>query len=115
MASAPNVFALFGGLPRKSCLIALSNAIRDVEYKERLTMAEIGAELDCEAETVENAKYERNLLGFDKVARLLARWPQHCAGIRQLWEMAAAEPETPLQKYRRIVRELDALEQELSA
>lgn len=115
MASSGNVFALFGALNRKCCLIAIGNSIRDVEYKERLTMAEIGAEIECSGETVENAKYERNLLEFDKIARLLARWPQHCAPIRNLWDMQPHEPETPAEKLNRLVRELAALGEEMTA
>lgn len=110
MASAPNVFALFGAINRKSVLIALSNAVRAVEYKEGLTMGQIGGELDVDAETVENAKYERNLLNFVAIARLLSRWPEHCQDIRNLWEMRPREPETPAEKRRRLIRELAALE-----
>lgn len=110
MASSANVLALFGAVNRKCCLIAIGNSVREVEYKERLTMAQIGAEIECSGETVENAKYERNLLEFDKIARLLARWPQHCGGIRQLWEMQPVEPESSAEKRRRLIRELAALE-----
>jgi hypothetical protein len=110
MASAPNVLALFGPTPLKSCLIAVSNSIYKVEYRERLSMDEIGAEIDCSGGTIENAKYQRNLLGFDKVARLLARWPEHTQEIRNLWEMQPVEPETNAEKRRRLLRELSALE-----
>ena len=73
-------------------------------------MAQIGAEIDVEAETVENGKYQRTLLRFDTVARMLARWPQHTAEIRQLWEMNAREPESIPDKRKRLIRELAALE-----
>jgi hypothetical protein len=49
-------------------------------------------------------------LGFDKVARLLARWPEHTQEIRNLWEMQPVEPETNAEKRRRLLRELSALE-----
>lgn len=112
MASAPNVFALFGAINRKSVLIALSNAIRAVEYKEGLTMGQIGGELDVDGETVENAKYERNLLNFVAIARLFARWPEHCADAFNLWEMQPRDPETTAEKRKRLIRELSALEDE---
>ena len=73
-------------------------------------MAQIGAEIDVEAETVENGKYQRTLLRFDTVARMLARWPQHTAEIRQLWEMNEPAPETKDEKRKRLIRELAALE-----
>lgn len=110
MATAPNVFALFGAINRKSALIALSNAVRAVEYKEALTMGQIGGEIDVDSETVENAKYQRNLLNFVAIARLLARWPEHCADVLNLWEMQPREPETTEEKRRRLIRELAALE-----
>jgi hypothetical protein len=34
---------------------------------------------------------KRNLLKFDTVARLLRKYPQHCASIRQLWELEPVE------------------------
>jgi hypothetical protein len=110
VATAPNVFALFGAINRKSALIALSNAVRAVEYKEGLTMGQIGGEIDVDGETVENAKYQRNLLNFVAIARLLARWPEHCADVLNLWEMQPREPETPTEKRKRLIRELAALE-----
>jgi hypothetical protein len=110
MATAPNVLALFGATPLKSCLIAVSNSIYKIEYSERLSMDAIGAEIDCSGGTIENAKYQRNLLGFDKVARLLGRWPEHTQEIRNLWEMQPVEPETTAEKRRRLIRELQALE-----
>ena len=110
MATAAERLCLFGPPDRKASLTALSDAIFGIEYKERLTMAQIGAELDVDGETIENAKYQRNLLNFVTIARLLARWPDHCAGVRQLWEMQVHEPETTAEKRKRLIRELAALE-----
>ena len=112
MATKANVLALFGPTPLKSCLIAISNSVYKVEYCERLSMDEIGAEIDCSGGTVENAKYQRNLVGFDRGARRLARWPEHPQEIRDLWEMTPREPETTEEKRRRLIRELAALEDE---
>jgi hypothetical protein len=99
----------FSGRLTESPLIALSNAVRAVEYKEGLTMGQIGGEIDVDAETVENAKYQRNLLNFVAIARLLA-----LAGalrdVLNLWEMQPREPETTEEKRRRLIRELAALE-----
>ena len=116
MASAPNVFALFGPISRKACLIAISEALykienlaRDADGK-RMTPARIGDEIDRSTETVENAKYRRNLLEFDTVCKLLALWPEHCSDIFNLWEMQPREPETVAEKRSRLIRELAALE-----
>lgn len=106
MATAPNVLGLFGLPNRKSSLIAIANAVRDIEYKERLTLAEIAAELDVD--TVENAKAANNLLSFHTVARMLALWPQHCSEIRNLWEMQPVEVPT-------IEDRLDSIEREAAA
>lgn len=76
-------------------------------------MAQIGAEIDVSAETIENGKYQRTLLKFDTVARMLARWPEHTSEIRQLWEMRVREPETATEKRKRLIRELAALEDAL--
>jgi hypothetical protein len=110
MATAPERLCLYGPPDRKASLIAISETIFAVEYKERLTMSQIGAELDVDGETIENAKYQRNLLNFVTIARLLARFPEHCSEIRQLWEMQPREPETNAEKRRRLIRELAALE-----
>jgi hypothetical protein len=118
MATAPNVFALFGPICRKSCLIAISEALYKIEseardeHGARMTPAKIGAEIDRSTETVENAKYKRNLLEFDTVCKLLALWPEHCEDIFNLWEMQPREPETPTEKRKRLIRELAALEDE---
>lgn len=108
MATAPNVLGLYGLPNRKVSLIAVSNAICDIEYKERLTLPQIAAELDVD--TVDNAKAQNNLLNFVAIARMMALWPQHTAEIRNLWEMHPREPETPTEKRRRLIRELAALE-----
>lgn len=91
MATAPNVLALFGEPDRKSSLIAVANAVRRTKYHERLTSAELAEQLRCDPETIENAENERNLIGFDKIARLLAKYPQHTQEIRNLWEMQPVE------------------------
>lgn len=112
MASSAERLSLYGPPDRKTCLIAIANAIFEIERVTRWTMAQIGAELDVEGETVENGKYQRNLLRFDTVARMLARWPEHTAEIRQLWEMQLREPESPVAKRRRLIRELAAMEED---
>lgn len=111
MATAAERLCLYGPVDRKASLAAISDAIFSVEYKERLTMSQIGAELDVDGETIENAKYQRNLLNFVTIARLLGRWPEHCAVVRQLWEMQVREPETTAETRKRLLRELQALEE----
>jgi hypothetical protein len=117
MASAPNVFALFGPINRKSCLIAISEALYKIEANardengKRMTPARIAAEVDRSTETIENAKYQRTLIEFDAVCKLLALWPEHCGDIRNLWEMQPREPETTDEKRKRLIRELAALEE----
>lgn len=116
MATSAKVFALFGPATRRSCQIAISEAVYDIENNardengQRMTPAKIAAEIDRSTETIENAKYLRTLVEFDTVARLLARWPEHCRDILNLWEMQPREPETTTEKRRRLLRELQALE-----
>lgn len=118
MATAAKVFALFGPATRRACQIAISESIYRIENNarddsgQRMTPAKIAAEIDRSTETIENAKYQRTLVEFDTVARLLARWPEHCGDIVNLWEMQPREPETPAEKRRRLIRELAALEDE---
>jgi hypothetical protein len=116
MASAPNVFSLFGPISRKSCLISISEALYKIESDARdenggrMTPQKIGAEIDRSTETIENAKYKRNLMEFDTVCKLLALWPEHCTDIKNLWEMQPRAPETTSEKRKRLIRELAALE-----
>jgi hypothetical protein len=116
MATAAKVFALFGPISRKACLISISEALYKIEAEardedgKRLTPARIGAEVDRSTETIENAKYQRTLMEFDTVCKLLALWPEHCDDIRNLWEMQPREPESTAEKRRRLIRELQALE-----
>lgn len=110
MATAPNVLALFGEPDRKSSLIAVSDAIRLTKYAERLTSAELAERLRCDPETVENGENQRNLIGFDKIARLLALFPQHTQCIRNLWEMQPSEVLTRADRFERIRGDLAALE-----
>jgi hypothetical protein len=113
MASAPNVLALFGEPDRKSSLIAVANAVRRTKYHERLTSAELAEQLRCDPETIENAENERNLIGFDKIARLLAKFPQHCGDLRNLWEMQPVDQPTVADRLERIERETAAIRKEL--
>jgi hypothetical protein len=116
MATAAKVFALFGPVTRRSCQIAISEAVYSIENNardadgQRMTPARIAAEIDRSTETIENAKYQKTLVEFDTVARIIARWPEHCQDILNLWEMQPREPETTAEKRRRLIRELAALE-----
>lgn len=109
MASAPNVLALFGEPDRKSSLIAVASAIRLTKYRERLTNAELAERLRCDPETIENAEAERNLIGFDKIARLLALFPDHTGDIRNLWEMQPVGETPTADRLKRIIGEAEAL------
>lgn len=110
MATAANVLSLFLHHPRESCLIALSDAVRTIEFKEGLDLDEIARKTGCSRSSIKNAKYKKTLLEFDCIAMLLATWPQHCEGVLNLWEMAPREPETTTEKRRRLLRELQDLE-----
>jgi hypothetical protein len=95
MASQPNVLPIFPEPDGKCSAAAIATAIRKTKYAEGFTNAELGFELRCDASTIENAEAERNLLKFDTVARLLRKYPQHCACIRQLWELEPVADESP--------------------
>ena len=87
MASLPNDLPIFPEPDGNNSAAAISDAIRKTKYHEKLTNADLAFHLRCDASTVENAEAERNLLKFDTVARLLRKYPQHCAAIFQLWEL----------------------------
>ena len=95
MASAPNVLPLFAEPDGNNSASAIADAIRKAKYHEGLTNADLAFQLRCDASTIENAENKRNLLRFDTAARLLRKYPQHCAGIRQLWELEPTEEEKP--------------------
>ena len=110
MASAPNVFTLFGVGLRKSCQIALSRAVQSVQLTEGFTDDEMAEALGCERGTVRNARNQNTLIEFDTIVRLLGRYPDHCEEVRQLWLNLPREPETVTEKRKRLIRELAALE-----
>jgi hypothetical protein len=114
MASLPNVLPIFPEPDGKCSAAAIATAIRKTKYAEGLTNAELAFELRCDASTVENAEAERNLLKFDTVARLLRKYPQHCACIRQLWELEPISEPTSAERLERIERECAALRKELA-
>jgi alpha-D-ribose 1-methylphosphonate 5-triphosphate diphosphatase PhnM len=94
MASAPNVLPIFPEPDGNNSLTAIADAIRKTKYLEGFTNAELAFHLRCDASTVENAEAGRNLLKFDTVARLLRKYPEHTAGVRQLWEMEPVAEKT---------------------
>ena len=114
MASLPNVLPIFPEPDGNISLTVISDAIRKTKYIEGLTNAELGFELRCDASTIENAEAKRNLLKFDTVARLLRKYPQHCAGIRQLWELEPIEQPSVSDRLERIERETAAIRREVA-
>src|SRR4051812_21446769 len=115
MASLPNVLPIFPEPDGKCSAAAIASAIRKTKSQEEMTNAELAFELRCDASTIENAEAERNLLKFDTVARLLRKYPQHCAAIRQLWELEPIEQPTIAERLDRISRETATIRRELEA
>jgi hypothetical protein len=114
MATLPNVLPIFPEPDRKCSVTVIACAIRKAKYEQGLTNAELAFQLRCDASTIENAEAERNLLSFDTVARLLRKYPQHCAGIRQLWELEPIEAPTLDARLERIEREAATIRKELA-
>lgn len=106
-----NFLALFGVELRKSCQIALSRAVQSVQMTEGFNDDEMAFELGCERGTIRNVREKNTLLEFDKIVRLLGKYPDHCEEVRQLWLNLPGEPETTIEKRRRLIRELAALEE----
>jgi hypothetical protein len=113
MATAANVLPIFAEPDGKASLTALSDAIRKTKFHERLTTGELAFELRCDPGTVKNAENGHNLLRFDIVARLLRKYPQHCAGVFQLWDPEPRVEPTIAQRLDTIERETAALKQEM--
>ena len=105
-----NVLALFGVGLRKSCQIALSNAVRAIQAAEGFSDDEMAEAIGCERGTIRNVRDQNTLLEFDKIVRLLGRYPEHCGEVVQLWLNIPRDPETTSEKRRRLIRELAALE-----
>ena len=112
MASAPNVLPIFPEPDGNNSASAISDAIRRTKYHEGLSNGELAFHLRCDASTVENAEAKRNLMKFDTVARLLRKYPQHCACIRQLWEPETAAEETPDEMIVRAMRLIEQAQQQ---
>ena len=115
MASAPNVLPIFPEPDGNNSASAIADAIRKTKCSERLTNAELAFHLRCDASTIENAEAKRNLLKFDTVARLLRKYPQHCASIRQLWELEPVAAVSPLERIDRANEEIAAAMVEMKA
>lgn len=115
MASAPNVLPIFAEPDGNSSAAAISDAIRKTKYHERLTNAELAFHLRCDASTVENAEAERNLLKFDTVARLLRKYPEHCARVRQLWDQEPSHEPTANDDLVEAQRLIDRARQKMDA
>lgn len=114
MASLPNVLPIFDEPDGNISLVAIADAIRKAKYEERLTCAELAFQLRCDPSTIKNAENRANLLRFDIVARLLRKYPQHCASIFQLWDPTPAEAPTISERLERIDRETSAIRKELT-
>lgn len=114
MASLPNVLPIFEEPDGNISLTAIADAIRKTKYQERLTCAELAFHLRCDPSTVKNAENGSNLLRFDIVARLLRKYPQHCAGIFQLWDPTPRDEPTSVERIDRIERELSALRKDVA-
>jgi hypothetical protein len=110
MATSANIFTLFGVGLRKSCQIALSRAVQSIQLAEGFNDDEMAEALGCERGTVRNVREQNTLLEFDKIVRLLGKYPDHCEEVRQLWLNLPGDPETTAEKRRRLIRELQALE-----
>ena len=115
MATAPNVLPIFPEPDGNNSASAIADAIRKTKCGERFTNAELAFHLRCDASTIENAEAKRNLLKFDTVARLLRKYPQHCASIRQLWELEPVEVAPPLERIARASREITTATEEMQA
>lgn len=115
MASDPNVLPIFAEPDGKNSAAVIASALRKVKAGEELNNAQLAFELRCDPSTIENAEAERNLPRFDLVARLLRKYPQHCAGIRQLWEMEPVDQLNPIERIERAERELARARQDLTA
>jgi hypothetical protein len=115
MASCPNVLPIFPEPDGKISLAAIAQAVRKTKYEERLTNGELAFQLRVDASTIENAEAERNLLKFDTVARLLRKYPQHCACIRQLWELEPIDHAGPVERIAEANRVIEAAVTEMNA
>ena len=114
MASLPNVLPIFAEPDGNISLTAIADAVRKTKYCERLTNGELAFELRVDASTIENAEAQRNLLKFDTVARLLRKYPQHCAAIFQLWDPSPTTEPTVAERLDRIERETSAIRKEIA-
>jgi transcriptional regulator with XRE-family HTH domain len=115
MASNPNVLPIFAEPDGKNSAAVIASAIRKTKAGKELNNSELAFELRCDPSTIENIEAERNLPRFDLVARLLRKYPQYCAGIRQLWELDPVEQLSPIERIERAERELMRARQDLQA
>ena len=120
MASAPNVFpaaqetfprSLFGGPSRRSYRAAIKEIILEIKARHNLSDWDLAEQIGVHKDTIENAQEEVGNL--DVVTLLNIAWTfgeEAIAPVRALYLCAVREPETTIEKRKRLIRELAALE-----
>jgi hypothetical protein len=120
MASAANVFpstvetfprSLFGKPSRRSYRAAIKRIILDLKASKGLSDWELAEQIGCHKDTIENAQDEA--CSLDVVTLLNIAYAYSEAAIepvRALYLCAPVEAETIPEKRKRLIRELQALE-----
>lgn len=79
-----NVLGFLAAPSRPDTLRAVSLAVLRVRATG-VTFKQIGAAIECCADTVEGAANERSMLSFDALARLWYFWPEQVDELADLW------------------------------
>lgn len=106
------VLGIFQPPSREDSLRAISRALLRIRSKG-WTLAALGKELDCHADTIKAASDEESLLNFDCVARLAFKFPEEFEMIEALWTCSAPAVPTAADRLERISNEVDAIRREL--
>jgi lambda repressor-like predicted transcriptional regulator len=109
--NAPTVFPHFPPATRDDALKAIARALLRIRSKG-WSCAALGKELDCSADTIENASNERSLLSFENLLPLATKFPDEWKMVEALWTLRPPEQPSLPDRLERIERELDAIRRE---
>lgn len=105
--------SLFGAPKRDSYRAAVKQVVLDVKARSGLDSEQLGEKLGVSKDTVENAENMASSLEAVTLLKIAFHYGEEAIDpVRQLYLCAPARDETIPEKRRRLIRELQALEDE---
>lgn len=110
--NARSVLPIFQPPSREDSLRVLSRALLRLRANG-WTLAALGEELGCSADTIKAASDEESMLGFETIARLAFKFPEEFEMVSALWTCGAVVQVTTADRLDRIVAEVASIRREI--